>query len=449
MIKVFEMFSGYGGASFALKKARINFECIGHSEIDKYAVECFNNNFTNIKNYGDCKKINPNELPNFDLLTGGFPCQSFSVAGKGLGELDTRGTLFYEIIRILEVKKPKYVFLENVKGLTNKKHRETFSKILSELDRVGYNVDWNVLNTKNYGIPQNRERVFIVGFRKDLKFNFKIPDEEELKITIKNILEDEVDKKYYLSELMQKRFQKYLIEKETKIMAMRGRNPENPKSRKVGLPTIQMLEKRDDGCSNSLTTVQKDNLVFKKHRANEIREYDNFCPTLTESHQHNGGNNTPIIMQLCGDRDNPSLSLKKDVVNTIPHNPMSDRGQVVYDRKGFESRKEFFRESNISPTLLKMMGTGGNNVPMVSGTITQAFGRSGCSKEELRSAELNLNVTGNLRRLTPKECFRLMGFLNDEINLDGLSDTQKYKLAGNGWDINLVSKLFKEMLKNE
>ncbi len=146
----------------------------------------------------------------------------FSVAGKGLGELDTRGTLFYEIIRILEVKKPKYVFLENVKGLTNKKHRETFSKILSELDRVGYNVDWNVLNTKNYGIPQNRERVFIVGFRKDLKFNFKIPDEEELKITIKNILEDEVDKKYYLSELMQKRFQKYLIEKETKIMAMRG-----------------------------------------------------------------------------------------------------------------------------------------------------------------------------------------------------------------------------------
>ena len=449
MIKVFEMFSGYGGASFALKKARINFECIGHSEIDKYAVECFNNNFTNIKNYGDCKKINPNELPNFDLLTGGFPCQSFSVAGKGLGELDTRGTLFYEIIRILEVKKPKYVFLENVKGLTNKKHRETFSKILSELDRVGYNVDWNVLNTKNYGIPQNRERVFIVGFRKDLKFNFKIPDEEELRITIKNILEDEVDKKYYLSELMQKRFQKYLIEKETKIMAMRGRNPENPKSRKVGLPTIQMLEKRDDGCSNSLTTVQKDNLVFKKHRANEIREYDNFCPTLTESHQHNGGNNTPIIMQLCGDRDNPSLSLKKDVVNTIPHNPMSDRGQVVYDRKGFESRKEFFRESNISPTLLKMMGTGGNNVPMVSGTITQAFGRSGCSKEELRSAELNLNVTGNLRRLTPKECFRLMGFLNDEINLDGLSDTQKYKLAGNGWDINLVSKLFKEMLKNE
>jgi len=79
MIKVFEMFSGYGGASFALKKARINFECIGHSEIDKYAVECFNNNFTNIKNYGDCKKINPNELPNFDLLTGGFPCQSFQL----------------------------------------------------------------------------------------------------------------------------------------------------------------------------------------------------------------------------------------------------------------------------------------------------------------------------------------------------------------------------------
>jgi len=207
-LKLFEMFSGYGGASFALKKAGIDFECIGFSEIDKYAIQCYQQNHKNnigiydnynknlrkdgctgtlgtqcgsstaggsfsiignqtITNFGDCTQINPNELPDFDLLTGGFPCQSFSAAGKGRGELDTRGTLFNEIIRIAEIKKPKYMLLENVKGLTYKNHRETFNKILSELERIGYDVKWKVLNSKEYGIPQNRERVFFVCFRKD------------------------------------------------------------------------------------------------------------------------------------------------------------------------------------------------------------------------------------------------------------------------------------------
>ena len=167
MIKLFEMFAGYGGASFALKKAGIEHEVVGYSEIDKYAIQCYEQNHKG-KNFGDCTKINPNELPNFDLLTGGFPCQSFSVAGKGLGEQDTRGTLFHEIIRIAEVKKPSVMLLENVRGLTFKPHKQTFKKILSELDRIGYVVKWKVLNSKDYGIPQNRERVFFVCFRNDL-----------------------------------------------------------------------------------------------------------------------------------------------------------------------------------------------------------------------------------------------------------------------------------------
>jgi DNA (cytosine-5)-methyltransferase 1 len=153
MIKLFEMFAGYGGASFALKKAGIPFKCVGYSEIDKYAVQCYEQNHCIVAgwkriyhpdNYGDATKIDPSSIPDFDLLTGGFPCQAFSVAGKGLGELDTRGTLFNEIIRIAEVKKPKYMLLENVKGLTNKKHKATFDKILSELDRIGYHVKYQV-----------------------------------------------------------------------------------------------------------------------------------------------------------------------------------------------------------------------------------------------------------------------------------------------------------------
>lgn len=129
-IRLFSMFSGFGGAEFALKKAGIPFEVVGISEIDKYAIKCYNQNHIKnynedkilvsdiLPNYGDCTKINPEKLPNFDLLTGGFPCQSFSVAGKGLGEQDTRGTLFHDIIRIAEVKNPRYILLENVKGLT-------------------------------------------------------------------------------------------------------------------------------------------------------------------------------------------------------------------------------------------------------------------------------------------------------------------------------------------
>lgn len=181
-MKILELFSGYGTASFALKRLGIICEIVGYSDINKYANQCFRQNHCPIqespdamgnwesnKELGDVKNINPEELPDFDLLTWGFPCQSFSIAGKGLGELDTRGTLFREIIRIAEFKKPPFMLLENVKGLTTKKHKDTFNKILSELDRIGYVVFLKVLNTKDYGIPQNRERVFFVCFRKGME----------------------------------------------------------------------------------------------------------------------------------------------------------------------------------------------------------------------------------------------------------------------------------------
>ena len=131
-LRVFEMFAGYGGASFALKKAEIAHEVVGFSEIDKYAIQCWEQNHHQFKeenrdeslNYGDCTKIDPNDIPDFDLLTGGFPCQSFSVAGKGLGVDDDRGLLFNDILRVLKVKKPTHILLENVKGLLGKKHKD-------------------------------------------------------------------------------------------------------------------------------------------------------------------------------------------------------------------------------------------------------------------------------------------------------------------------------------
>lgn len=145
-----------------LNKLQTSPTCIGYSEIDKYATQIYSKHF-NHKNYGDITKINADELPDFDFLCGGFPCQAFSIAGKRRGFEDTRGTLFFDIARILQVKKPRLLLLENVKGLLSHDNGNTFKTIISTLTELGYDLQWQVLNSKNFGVPQNRERVFIVG----------------------------------------------------------------------------------------------------------------------------------------------------------------------------------------------------------------------------------------------------------------------------------------------
>ena len=189
-MKYFSMFSGIGGFELAINQAyEINRQkataqsessarnqqdikskyrkrkhpvCVGYSEIDKYAIQIYEKHF-NHKNYGDITKINEKALPDFDFLFGGFPCQSFSVAGKRGGFDDTRGTLFFEIARIAREKQPRLLLLENVKGLLSHDKGNTFFTIISTLDELGYDCQWQVLNSKNFGVPQNRERVFIVG----------------------------------------------------------------------------------------------------------------------------------------------------------------------------------------------------------------------------------------------------------------------------------------------
>lgn len=137
--------------------------CVGYSEIDKYAVQIYQSHFPEHKNYGDITRIVPEELPDFDLICGGFPCQAFSIAGKRGGFNDTRGTLFFEVARIAQAKRPRLVFLENVKGLLSHDGGRTFQTIIATLDELGYDVQWQVLNSKDFGVPQNRERVFIIG----------------------------------------------------------------------------------------------------------------------------------------------------------------------------------------------------------------------------------------------------------------------------------------------
>jgi len=137
--------------------------CVGYSEIDKYAQQIYQSHFPNNKNYGDITSIIAEDLPDFDLLVGGFPCQSFSIAGKRGGFNDTRGTMFFELARILRAKQPRLFVFENVKGLLSHDGGRTFATIIQTLDELGYDCQWQVLNSKNHGVPQNRERVFIIG----------------------------------------------------------------------------------------------------------------------------------------------------------------------------------------------------------------------------------------------------------------------------------------------
>ena len=158
------MFSGIGGFELGIQRATSNeWECVGYSEIDKYAIQTYSKHFPEHRKFGDATKIDTSELPDFDFLCGGFPCQTFSIAGKRKGFGDTRGTMFFEIARVLRSKRPAYFLLENVKGLLNHDKGKTFSVIIQTLAELGYGIEWMVLNSKFFGVPQNRERVFIIG----------------------------------------------------------------------------------------------------------------------------------------------------------------------------------------------------------------------------------------------------------------------------------------------
>lgn len=173
-MRYFSLFSGIGGFEVGLETARVSlmaigkkhikpFVCAGYSEIDPYAISIYKRHFPKHKNYGDITKIKEKELPDFDILVGGFPCQAFSIAGQRKGFQDTRGTLFFDIARILVAKRPRMLILENVKGLLSHEGGRTFKTIISTLTELGYDLQWQVCNSKDFGVPQNRERVYIVG----------------------------------------------------------------------------------------------------------------------------------------------------------------------------------------------------------------------------------------------------------------------------------------------
>lgn len=161
-LSYFSTFTGIGGFEYGIHKVLPTAACVGYSEVNEYAIKVYERHYDHT-NYGDITAISTTDLPNFDLIVGGFPCQAFSVAGYRKGFDDTRGTLFFDIARILADKRPRHLVLENVKGLLSHDSGKTFSTILGVLSDIGYDVEWQVLNSKNFGVAQNRERIYIVG----------------------------------------------------------------------------------------------------------------------------------------------------------------------------------------------------------------------------------------------------------------------------------------------
>lgn len=260
--KFVDLFAGIGGLKLPFEK--LGGKCVITSEINESAIKTYKINSQNLKNhtyFGDVTKIKNDDIPNYDLLLAGFPCQSYSIAGLRLGLDDPRGKLFLEIIRFLEVKKPKAFVLENVKGLVSHDDGKTFKYIINELEKQGYTVYSKVMNSMKYGnIPQNRERVYIVGFLNTISsINFNFPKELKLTKTISDCLENfKVDDKYYYDN----RF----------------------------------------ACFNTIKNTNfEENTVYQWRRKYLRANKNNVCPTLT-ANMGTGGHNVPLIKDHWGIR---------------------------------------------------------------------------------------------------------------------------------------------------
>ena len=342
-LKVIELFSGIGAQRSALEKAGIPHKVVAISEIDKFALKSYNEMYNHCLdsgetiNLGDITKINPKDVPDCDFMTYSFPCTDISSLGHEQGLVEdthTRSSLLWECRKLIKHKKPKYLMLENVKMLLSKKNKPQFNKWLATLDSFGYNSYYKVLNAKDFGMPQNRERVFVISIRKDIDDNtFSFYEPFPLQCRLGSMLESNVDNKFYL---------KYDLIKDMQFI---------PRTHNLGY----------------VTTSPVANLNHFAHRH----------------------------------------------MNCV------------------------FNEKSISPTLTTMQG--GNTQPKV--LIKNP-------PKGVSTIELNDNTYG-VRKLTPKECWRLMGFSDSQFEKaeSVCSNTQLYKQAGNSIVVDVMEYIFKNLFK--
>lgn len=423
-MKVLSLFSGIGAFEKALDRLEVNYELVNYCEIDKYASKAYAmlHDCDESLNLGDITKIDTTALPNYiDLITYGFPCQDISLAGKQKGfEEDgerTRSGLFFEALRIIEDTKPRIAIAENVKNLISKKFSKEFDIVLSSLEEAGYNNYWKVLNAKDFGIPQNRERVFIVSIRKDLDNGmFKFPDGFELQLRLKDMLEDEVDEKYYLSDKMLE----YISANNEKWT---GNNDKSLVNKSIA-STLNTGEghRRCDASNYIVPSLNDDDIDLKV-----IREYRQPCIEIKEA--------TKKGFKEAYDGDGIYLNRPHQKRGVVQHGMIQTLKTSGNDVGVVVSEPEIIRVGKTK--------SGGQRSEIISGEgISSCL--SATDYKQPKQIENNLRI----RKLTPLECFRLMGFDDEDFNkITGISNTQLYKQAGNSIVVDVLVHLFETLFK--
>ena len=532
-LRLIELFAGIGSQTQALKNVRVPHTVVAISEIDKNAIKSYTALHGETVNLGDIREIR--ELPEADFWTYSFPCQDILVAGHGAGIKEgTRSGLLLEVERLLKVAAekgtlPKYLLLENVKNLVSKKFKADFDRWLSFLSSLGYTNYWQVLNAKDYGIPQHRERVFCVSIRGE-HTAFVFPEKRELTLRLKDMIDEHVDERYYLKEstirsivtskfnsrrdsirrpsdyayclrardcyepqcvqvgdVVGEKWEKMhemsrrvfqtdgisptvhcagggntelkiaenfvlgglqehqvprtdgvsptLTEAMGKgggqtpiIVAMRGRNPDNPSDRTPGIPLRQRLEVNEKGLCNALTTVQKDNLVmdadYVSRKYGEFIDEKGYIPEMFVAYNKQEVHDVaPTLTGQCSCPSGSSAVLKLE-------KPIKVK---VATKQGYEE------------------ATSGDYVNITFPSSKTKRGRVGKGvAQTLTCGDGNAVITENvrIRKLTPRECLRLMGWTDeqiDKIESAKVSSTQQYRQAGNGIVVQVLEAIFKAL----
>lgn len=488
MLKVLELFAGIGAASKALENLGVEHEIVDAVEIDKYAIASFNAvHGTNFE---------PQDITTWDkdiecdLIMHGSPCQDFSVAGKQAGGDEgsgTRSSLMYETLRIVDKLKPKYVIWENVKNLLSKRHRHNFDAYLEAMEDMGYTNCYQVLNAKDYGVPQNRERVFTVSVRETIlkatflpsgktiehPEKFKFPARRPLTNRLKDVLETGVDEKYYLSDKAVAGYVAHSNRHEERgngfkfeptdgdtvahtVSTRAGGRPTDNFIKVVGKLDIKGQDQikrvySDEGCSPTLSTMQGGNrqpkILEDFYKARPTRVYDKIAPTL-RSERSGLKVQEPFVVASRGRGENNEQHLeprKDGMTNTIT--------SVAKNNYVAESTGGGYMAIKTANSKGFDLATDGDGVDLAYPDSKTRRGRVGHGVSKTLETSPNQGVLDKyrIRKLTPKECWRLMGF--DDTDFEKAekvnSNTQLYKQAGNSICVPVLEAIFRELLNGK
>ncbi len=497
MIRVFEAFAGYGSQSIALRNLGIEHEVVAISEIDKYAIQAYEAIHGPTNNLGDICKIDPKDIPQHDLFTYSFPCQDLSVAGKqaGLGE-GTRSGLLYECEKIIEYCRPKYLLLENVKNLVGKKFKPQFDEWLEYLESLGYINYWKVLNAKDYGVPQNRERVFVVSILGEHE-PYEFPKPIPLDKCIRDIMEAEVDEKYYINRKWHFTGKNEQKHDKNEIAQLDG----------ITYKAIRTISDVNKIC-RTLDTMgggmrEPKILEHNIYQNVKVRKYDvdidELKKALKDAKNKSGLTIKEIAHKLSINKTTVEHWFRSDNCFSIPDEDIwldlkkildittdkFDKSIMEFEIKPneYDMSNRVYHEKGIAPTLTASGESGAKKIvieykgeQIELPCICASRGRNpenpsdrtpGAPTEQ--RLELNTKGTSNtittvqkdnyaidtnyrIRKLTPRECFRLMGMRDDDIDKiqqAGISNSQQYKMAGNSIVTNVLEGIFENLFKGE